>query len=105
MYKIIVSIFALTVAVTSFSQKKKDDDKEKSAINSSVVSGLSFRCIGPALTAGRIADLAVNPNNPDEYYFAVASGGVWKTSNHGNSYEPIFVSQGSYSIGCVTIDP
>lgn len=105
MYKIIVSILALTVAVTSFSQKKKDDEKEKSAINSSVVSGLSFRCIGPALTAGRIADLAVNPNNPDEYYFAVASGGVWKTSNHGNSYEPIFDSQGSYSIGCVTIDP
>jgi photosystem II stability/assembly factor-like uncharacterized protein len=49
--------------------------------------------------------MAVNPNNPDQYYLAVASGGVWKTNNHGNTYTPIFDGQGSYSIGCVTIDP
>jgi len=104
MNKIVISLLAIGLATASYSQKKKDEES-KSLINSSVVSGLSFRCIGPSLTAGRIADLAVNPNNPDEYYFAVASGGVWKTSNHGNTYEPIFDSQGSYSIGCVTIDP
>lgn len=104
MNKIVVSLLAIGIATASFSQKKKDTEP-KSLINSSVVSGLSFRCIGPSLTAGRIADLAVNPNNPDEYYFAVASGGVWKTTNHGNTYEPIFDGEGSYSIGCVTIDP
>lgn len=57
------------------------------------------------MTSGRIADLAINPNNPDEYYVAAASGGVWKTSNHGITYSPIFDGQGSYSIGCITIDP
>src|SRR5690606_20654710 len=72
---------------------------------SSLVSGLNFRCIGPAKTSGRIADIAVNPNNQNEYYVAVASGGVWKTVNHGVTYEPVFDSEGSYSIGCVTIDP
>ena len=55
--------------------------------------------------SGRIADFAVNPDNPTEYYVAVASGGVWKTTNNGNTYEPIFDSQGSYSIGVVTMDP
>jgi photosystem II stability/assembly factor-like uncharacterized protein len=68
-------------------------------------SGLSLRAIGPAVTSGRIADFAVNPHNKSEYYVAVASGGVWKTSNKGTTYEPIFDGEGSYSIGCVTLDP
>ena len=102
--------FSLTLILTlfvsiSFSQKDKKNDDDKKPINSGLVSGLKFRCIGPATTSGRIADIAVNPYDPNEYYLAVASGGVWKTSNHGVTYDPIFDSQGSYSIGCVTIDP
>src|SRR5207245_2659332 len=45
------------------------------------------------------------PHNKHLYYAAVASGGVWKTSNAGTSWTPIFDDQGSYSIGCVAIDP
>jgi photosystem II stability/assembly factor-like uncharacterized protein len=66
---------------------------------------LAFRAVGPALTSGRVADLAINPLNPDEWYVAAASGGVWKTSNHGLTFEPLFDDQGSYSIGCITLDP
>ncbi|MEQ8361324.1 MAG: glycosyl hydrolase [Cyclobacteriaceae bacterium] len=69
------------------------------------LSGLKFRGIGPAVTSGRISDFAVNPNNFNEYYVATSSGGVWKTTNAGTSYQPIFDTQGSYSIGCVTLDP
>ncbi len=69
------------------------------------LSGLKFRSIGPAVTSGRIADIAVHPANRSVYYVAVASGGVWKTENAGTTYEPVFDAQGSYSIGCVTIDP
>lgn len=102
---LIALFLGLLIVNPSFSQKKGDKTEDKSKINSGFVSGLSFRCIGPALTAGRVADIAVNPNNPDQYYLAIASGGVWKTDNHGNTYYPIFDGQGSYSIGCVTIDP
>ena len=73
--------------------------------SASTFRGLKLREIGPALTSGRIADFAVNPENPSEYYVAVASGGVWKTTNAGNTYEPIFDDQGSYSIGTVVLDP
>lgn len=66
---------------------------------------LAFRAVGPALTSGRVADLAINPLNPDEWYVAAASGGVWKTSNHGLTFQPLFDDQGSYSIGCITLDP
>ena len=84
---------------------KKGDDNDKGKYKSATFNGLELRCIGPALTSGRIADLAVNPDNHHQYYVAVASGGVWKTNNSGNTYEPIFDGQKSYSIGCVVIDP
>lgn len=78
---------------------------QDSLINKVGLSGLKFREIGPALTSGRIADIAVNPNNHSEYYVGVASGGLWKTTNHGTTFTPIFDGQSSYSIGCVSIDP
>ena len=104
MLKIITLSLALSISLFP-SPGKKDVKKEKSLLSKSSLSGLKFRCIGPALTAGRIADIAVNPKNTSEYYLAVASGGVWKTSNSGTTYRPIFDNQSSYSIGCVTIDP
>ncbi|MEW7280200.1 glycosyl hydrolase [Aquimarina sp. 2201CG1-2-11] len=97
--------------VFSFSQicnaqkKSKNNSEEKTPLESINISGLSWRNVGPALTSGRISDFAFNPNNPYEYYVATASGGVWKTVNSGVTYTPIFDAQGSYSIGCVTMDP
>jgi photosystem II stability/assembly factor-like uncharacterized protein len=68
-------------------------------------SGLALRHIGPALMSGRIADIAIDPEERSTWYVAVGSGGVWKTTNAGTTFEPIFDQEGSYSIGCVTIDP
>ncbi len=82
-------------------RSKSSEDQEQSI----GLSGLKFRELGPAITSGRIADFAVNPDNPKEYYVATAAGGVWKTTNAGTTYTPIFDNQGSYSIGCITMDP
>ncbi len=71
----------------------------------STFSGLQLRGIGPAMPSGRIVDLAVDPRDTRTWYLAVASGGVWKTVNAGTTFEPIFDGEGSYSTGCVTIDP
>ena len=95
----------LLVSVPFYAQKESKKEKKRSALEKVNISGLKFRSIGPALTAGRISDIAVNSRNPKEYYVAVASGGVWKTTNAGNTYTPIFDGQSSFSIGCVTIDP
>ena len=67
--------------------------------------GLKFRSIGPAFMSGRIADVAIDPNNDNVWYIGVGSGGVWKTLNAGVTWTPLFDSQPVYSIGCVTIDP
>jgi photosystem II stability/assembly factor-like uncharacterized protein len=68
-------------------------------------SGLSFRSIGPAVSSGRVVDLAVDPRDKSVWYVASAYGGVWKTTNAGTSWTPIFDDQGTPSIGCVTIAP
>ena len=67
--------------------------------------GLELRSLGPAFMSGRIADIAIHPEDENLWYVAVGSGGVWKTENAGVTWTPIFDEQTSYSIGCVTVDP
>ncbi len=75
------------------------------ALISQASQGLALRGIGPALMGGRIADIAVHPDDPTTWYIAVGSGGVWKTTNSGVTWTPVFDDQRSYSIGAVAIDP
>ncbi len=100
-------IVLLIFSISIFAQRKTATPKEatKDTLESSLLVGLKFRSVGPALTSGRVGDLAVTPKNHSEYYVAVASGGVWKTTNAGITFNPVFDGEGSYSIGCVTMDP
>ena len=82
-----------------------DQDKAKGPFSSKAFTGLKLRSLGPAVTSGRIGDIAVVPARPSTWYVAVASGGVWKTVNAGTSWTPVFDGEGSYSIGCITVDP
>src|SRR5262245_54363077 len=79
--------------------------KNDGSLSGEDVRGLELRNIGPMLTTGRIADIAIDPRNRSVWYVASASGGVWKTVNRGTSWKPIFDQYGSYSIGCIAIDP
>ena len=74
-------------------------------LSAGTFSGLELRSLGPALMSGRISDIAVHPTKRSTWYVAVGSGGVWKTVNAGTTWTPIFDDQGSYSIGCITLDP
>jgi photosystem II stability/assembly factor-like uncharacterized protein len=67
--------------------------------------GLEFRSIGPAVVSGRIIDLVVDPEHRSTWYVAVASGGVWKTTNAGTTWESLFDGQASFSTGAITLDP
>ncbi len=77
---------------------------DRESIARSVV-GLELRGIGPAVMGGRIADIAVHPAKCSTWYVAVGSGGLWKTTNAGITWLPVFDQQPSYSIGAVAIDP
>ena len=95
----------LLVTFVCLSSVLAQDPAAENGISTADLGALKFRAIGPALSSGRIADLAVDPVDTSRWFIAAASGGVWKTENHGTTFEPVFDSQSSYSIGCVTIDP
>jgi len=78
---------------------------ENKAIIAESVNGLRLRSIGPAVMGGRIADIAVSPADPSTWYVAAGSGNLWKTTNSGITWQPVFDDQSSYSIGAVSIDP
>lgn len=87
------------------SEKADVETKKSIELQSSTYSGLKWRSVGPAYVSGRIADFAVNPKNHSEWYVAVASGNIWKTTNNGHTFSPIFDNYGSYSIGALALDP
>ena len=101
----LILLAALFLLPTVSNLAQDEDDEKKDSLSSSTFSGLKWRSIGPAFTSGRIGDFAVNPKNTSEYYVAVASGNIWKTTNRGTTFEPVFDKYGSYSIGCLAIDP
>ena len=98
--------FALCFAICALAQ---DEDLQPGGrgpgsddpMNSATFSGLRLRSIGPAFTSGRVVGFAVDPENSQHYFVAAASGGVWRTTNDGTSWTPVFDTQGSYSIGTV----
>ena len=105
MKKFLLYSFSLLFLMSSFNleaQRKKKKVEKAAEIS---LEAFKFRNIGPAFLSGRIADIAVHPDNDNVWYVAVGSGGVWKTENSGTTWSPIFDDQASYSTGCITIDP
>ena len=92
-------------AVAKEHAKAPDEPAQSARLSADNLRGLTFREIGPAIASGRISDIAVDPGDRRRWIVAVASGGVWITTNAGTTWKPVFDDQGSYSIGCVTIDP
>ena len=105
--KLLYFLFAIMLIVQSqvvYAQKAEAEEK-KDPLNSATFAGLKFRSIGPALTSGRVVALAVDPNDRSTYYVGAASGNVWKTTNAGTTWTPIFDNEASYSIGALALDP
>jgi photosystem II stability/assembly factor-like uncharacterized protein len=102
-----LAVLVLLPAADVFAKKAKDTaaDEPEALMSDTTLSGLEFRLIGPAYNSGRVVDFAVQPDKTQVIYAATASGGIWKTVNNGTTWKPIFDSEGSYSIGCLAMDP
>jgi photosystem II stability/assembly factor-like uncharacterized protein len=73
-------------------------------IDPSLYSGLRWRMIGP-FRGGRVNGVSGAPGQPNTFYFGSVGGGVWKTTNAGRTWLPIFDSQPIASIGAVAVAP
>jgi len=95
------------IAQTSFTPASARLDSHESKLSSteaSLVKGMRFQSIGPTVMSGRVIDLAVNPEDPTNFYAAFASGGLWVTHNNGTRFEPIFDHQSVMTIGDIAVD-
>jgi hypothetical protein len=89
-----VALASLAFAITVSSQTDR----------SAVYSGMQWRLIGPH-RAGRVTTVAGIPGQPAIYYFGTPGGGLWKTTNAGRTWQPIFDATHQASIGALALAP
>ena len=99
--QVLSTIIFCLIGCFLFGQKNISEGKK----DKSPLSVFKLRNVGPAFCSGRIADIAIHPEDENHWYVAVGSGGVWETKNSGITWKPIFDDQSVYSTGCITIDP
>ncbi|MGI9544360.1 MAG: hypothetical protein ACR2MX_13960, partial [Cyclobacteriaceae bacterium] len=83
-YYSLLLIMVPLILIDGYGQRKaRNAVSTPSLLSDSTFAGLKFRSIGPAFKSGRIADIAIHPEDDNQWYVAVGSGGVWKTKNAG----------------------
>lgn len=93
-----VWLIVLSFSIFAFAQNETSP-------TSSALSNLSWRSIGPAIMGGRVADIEGVPGDPNTVYVATGSGGIFKTTNGGIDWTPIFDRQTSISVGDIALEP
>jgi photosystem II stability/assembly factor-like uncharacterized protein len=101
-YRILPSLVFIALFCTPFAVAFGSDARNGS-LDPSVFSRLEWRSIGPCNMGGRVSDVEGVPGNPNIVYVGSASGGVWKTTNGGTTWTPIFERQGTISVGDIAI--
>ncbi len=92
------------VKPTAGTDRIKTIAQRKMLDNKSMLKDLPFRNIGPSIQGGRVVDLDVNPDDPTEFYMAYATGGLWHTTNNGQSFTPIFDTEDIMTIGDIAVN-
>ncbi|CAN0003677.1 unnamed protein product [Pylaiella littoralis] len=89
---------------TSASDVSNALQQKEQLTQNSLVKNLPFKNVGPTIMSGRVVDLAVNPDNPTEFYVGYASGGVWHTKNNGTTFTPVLDSSPTQNVGSLAVD-
>jgi photosystem II stability/assembly factor-like uncharacterized protein len=99
--KLLLSVFAATAISGSaaFSQAPR------SALDSATIAGFRWRTVGPANFEGRVADVVGIPSPSKTFFVAAAAGGIWKTTNAGTTFRPVFDDYPVVSMGALAIAP
>ncbi len=91
-------------AATPASARLEGQEVRKQLLANSTLKNVPFKNVGPTVMSGRVVDVAVNPTNPTHFYVAYASGGLWETTNNGNSFSPIFDHEIVMTIGDIAVN-
>lgn len=92
------------VAPTPTPERLASVEQRHQLMEQSLVKHLPFENIGPTVMSGRVVDVDVNPDDPTQFYVAYASGGLWRTTNNGRSFEPLFDREVVMTLGDIAVD-
>jgi photosystem II stability/assembly factor-like uncharacterized protein len=100
-------VLASGVVVFGASHRKpvKPAEKETAAEPQDFLKSFKFRNLGPAVGGGRVTSVVGIPGDANLYYIGAAAGGVFKTTDGGESWKPIFEKEPVSSIGAIALDP
>ena len=90
---------------TTAAQKQSAWETNRRLNEASLFHGLEWRSVGPVVQGGRVVDIETVPGEPYTFYVAYASGGLWKTTNNGVTFEPLFDDQQTIIMGDTAVDP
>lgn len=97
-------LLAAQTLPTPAAERLSGVEKRKALLEKSLVSQVPFKSIGPTIHSGRVDDVEVWEQDPTHFYVAYASGGLWKTENNGQSFDPIFDNEAVMTIGDIAVD-
>src|SRR5712692_4363296 len=103
MHRLLGLAFVIAAALAALSRVSALGQAPAAGSAAGPFDSLHFRSIGPAAMSGRISDVAVYEPNPAIFYVGTGHGGVWKTTNNGTTFEPLFQDRGLMSIGDVAV--
>ncbi len=92
-------------APATYAEREAAWQKHQELMDASLTQGLEWRSVGPVVQGGRVGDIETVPGEPYTFYVAYSSGGLWKTTNNGVTFEPIFDHESTNIIGDVAVDP
>ncbi|MFN2531126.1 MAG: WD40/YVTN/BNR-like repeat-containing protein [Pyrinomonadaceae bacterium] len=104
LFLVVTCLFVILVCFSSQRIKGQENDSSKTVLESALAR-LEWRSIGPANMGGRVADVEGVAGDPSIVFVATGSGGLWKTTNAGTTWKPIFERQGTMSIGDIALAP
>ncbi len=101
---ILLWALALSIAALGLASLPMRAQQANGSVDPSLYSAMRWRLIGP-YRAGRVSAVAGIPGNPAVYYMGTPGGGLWKTTDGGRVWKPIFDQEGVASIGAVAVAP
>ena len=99
-----VCVRAFVLCAVALTWSWRTDVRAQAPYSPTLYSGLSWRMLGP-FRGGRVDAVSGVPGRPHEFYFGAVNGGVWKTTDGGRVWRPIFDSQPVASIGALAVAP
>ena len=107
-YTVVLAVLGLAVLAlptTPFAVAQAPNGDTINAPDHELLQGFRWRAIGPVGQGGRVDDIAVRPEDPKTYFVGFATGGLWKTTNNGTTFRPVFDTYGTHSIGAIGLAP